>query len=228
MKPTNPERGEPASGPPGLGKHIRRDAKFAGKSLIELGISLIPYVGQVVGSALTALELKAVSIRLEEFVGVLAELAKTIDHDLVKYDYLKAREFEDIVIVALEAARRTSNRDKLMMIASILLGAATIDAPEDLDVEAVLTRIRDLSPAELSMARTVYQNSGVGTYGRAIAAGGVDTDFQVQHLEASGLLSPVMRWGPMGGSRFSGEHAPTPTFRRIMALMEAGGWKEPA
>jgi len=112
------------------------------------------------------------------------------------------------------------------MIAAILLGAVTVQAPEELDVEAVLTRIRDLSPSELSMARVVLMNAGPGTMGRAFAPGGADRDFQIQHLESSGLISAVSRGGPLGGSRFSGEHSPTPTFRRIMALMEAGGWKE--
>ncbi len=207
-------------------KRVAKDAKFVAVTSVEMIAGAIPVVGGVVTTALTALELKALSERLEMLVEELASLAARVDGAKVSHEYLHSPEFEDVMIVGLEAGRRTRAREKLRMIAAILVGAATIDAPKELDVEAVLTAIRDLSPAELWIAREVYRLAMLpGNLRRANPPVGVDADFQLHHLEAAGLITRAMSGGPMGGQRFTGQYSPTETFSRVMLLMEAGGWR---
>jgi hypothetical protein len=227
MNTENPGGGTPSRRQGGLARHAARDASFAGRTTAEMLIGAIPVLGGVVAAAMTALEFQAISLRLQTFIEELTNLAEDLDEAKVSHEYLRTTEFEDIVIAGMEAARRTSNRDKLRMIASILLGAVITDAPKDLDVEGVLTRIRDLSPGELSLARVALKGAAPGAGGKVFVPVGVDGEFQMANLVASGLVTAVSRpAGLLGGLRLTGEYSPTPTFLRIVALMEAGGWTE--
>jgi hypothetical protein len=106
------------------------------------------------------------------------------------------------------------------------LGAATIERPPDLDIEAVLVAIRDLSPAMLWMAgriQVLASNPAQSQrmYGRAIPPAMPDRDFVLNRLVGAGLITEA------GSGRFQvfqGDYSPTDTLTRTIRTMQAGGW----
>ena len=209
-----------------MAKRLRRDADLAGRTAVEASLSIVPYVGPRVVAAMHALEIRTISDRIEDFVEEFNELGARLDQSKVDHEYLTSPEYVDSAIAALEAARRTSDRRKLRMIAAFLLGAATVERPADLDVETVLIAIRDLSPSMLWMAgriQVLATNPGQSQrmYGRAIPPAVPDRDFVLNRLVAAGLISEA------GSGRFQvfqGDYSPTETLTRTMHTMQAGGW----
>ena len=70
-----------------------RLAGFGAKSLAEVGVSAVPYVGGIVATALTSLEIQHLSDRLEAFVEELREAASRLSIEKLDRDYLQSDEF---------------------------------------------------------------------------------------------------------------------------------------
>jgi hypothetical protein len=208
-----------------LVRRVRRDVDLAGRTAAEVSLSLVPYVGPRVVAAMHALEIRTISDRIEDFVEEFRELGARLDQTKVNREYLTSAEYVDGAMAALDAARRTSDRNKLRIIAAFLLGAATVDRPADLDVEAVLVSIRDLSPTMLWMAGRIHdlatQAATRVSQGRAIPPAVPDRDMVLSRLVAAGLINAA------GTSRFdvfTGEYVPTDTLTRTIRTIRAGGW----
>jgi hypothetical protein len=203
------------------GRLVAEGASFAGTSLV----ALIPLAGPVIAGAFTELELRHISTRLERFEQQLVELAGRIDHDRLDRVYVASLEYTDAAIAAIEAARRTSAQEKLESIAAILLGAATVDRPQGLDIEGMLSAVGDLSPAALNLLRLltiipdpIDGNEAPDDY--------PDVDFHLSWLMARGLIEIVHAPTPSIAARPGRPNfAPTDTYRRLEALMRAGGWR---
>jgi hypothetical protein len=210
-------------------RRVGKDVAFGGRTAAQMAVAMVPVLGGAIGAGITALEMQGLTQRMEAMVGEVADAVRRVDEAKVDRDYIASPAFVDVVMAALDAGRRTSDRDKLKMIASILVGTATVDRPEELDVEAVLVAVRDLSPTALAMARRIHELaenpelSGL-PHGRAIPPGGPDRDFLLNRLEAAGL---IQRFG-VSGFRLAGpagQYSPTDTLTRILRLMQAGGWE---
>jgi hypothetical protein len=112
------------------------------------------------------------------------------------------------------------------MVAGVLTGATTVDRPPALDIEAVLTAIRDLSPTSLRLAleieRRYRENDSPETYGGAIyPPEWPDRVFLLKRLEAAGLVEELT------GTfldYLGGRYKPTETFVRILGVLKAAGW----
>ena len=216
--------------PPGAGDSLvsrtKEAAGFTVRSAAEIAVASIPVVGAPLAAAVTALEMHVLSKRLGTFVEELRDLGARLDEQKVDRTYLETEEFIDTVMAAFDAARRTSDRQKLRMMAALLLGATTVDRPADLDVEAVLIALRDLSPMALWMAGRIHELSSDPSksgrmHGRCIPPAAPDRDFLLNRLVAAGLINE------MGSGRlrvFQGDYSPTETLTRTMSTMKAGGW----
>jgi hypothetical protein len=191
-----------------------------------MAVANIPLVGPTVSVAVTALEMHATTKRLDMFFEELRRLGARVDEEKVDRAYLDSPEFVDSVMAAIDAARRTSDRTKQRMVAAFLLGAATVERPTDLDVEAVLIAVRDLSPIALWMAGRIHElasdpGESQRMYGRAIPPAVPDRDFVLNRLVAAGLINEV---GTGRFQAFQGDFSPTETLTRTMRTMQAGGW----
>jgi len=217
---------EPPLKGPTAGQRLKEDASLTARVGIEVAVASVPLIGGQLATAITALEMHALSKRLEMFVQQLRDLGARIDELKVDRDYLDSPEFVDSVMAAIDAARRTSDRQKLRMIAALLLGASTVDRPADLDVEAVLIALRDLSPMALWMAGKIDELStepgkSQHMYGRAVPPAAPDRDFLLNRLVAAGLINQV---GSGRFQAFQGDFSPTDTLSRTIRTMRAGGW----
>ena len=200
-------------------------AGFTARSLAEISVTLIPVIGGPLGAAFTALELAAVSRRLDQFFIELKVSTSNLDSRKVDHAYLDTDAFVDVVMAALEAARRTSNRAKHRILAAILTGAASTDRPQQLDVEDVLVVLRDLSTPALALLQEILvqaKGEPVGSITTAIVPPTVpDREFLLNRLVAAGFVRE------MKISDFSPyqHYQPTDTLLRVVQLMEAGGWR---
>src|SRR5436853_3850041 len=117
----------------------KRAANLAGEAVSFAGVSVlsaVPVVGPVVSGAITELEIRHISLRLKAFEQQLNDLAAHIDQGRIDWVYIESVEYLDLAIASLEAARRTSDVQKLRAIGAILFGAASLDRPPHLDAEA--------------------------------------------------------------------------------------------
>jgi hypothetical protein len=136
----------------------------------------------------------------------------------------------DAAIRAVRGAMDTASREKVQLIAAILVGATSVDRPNDLDVESVMASIVTLTPADLVSARRLVDHLGPGTFPSPVELG-PDGLFFIARLQAAGLIESVAinAARPSGRHRVLEEVLPsieyrfTPTFGRILDLLRAGG-----
>lgn len=200
------------------------DAEDFGAGAAQIVASVVPVLGGPVAAGIAAWEGRRVSKRIEALVGEIAVLAKQIDQGKLDKSYVQTGEFQDAVIAALDAGRRTGDSEKRRVIAAILLGAAFAEKPPQLDVEALLNTIGSLSPQDLALARFLY-NESIRPDPKAVASTAAapadfpDREFHLKRLEAGGLIKEMT--GTYGGS--GGLYFMTATFHRLMALLKLTG-----
>lgn len=201
------------------------DAEDVATGAAQVAISVVPVVGGPIAAGIAAWEGHRISKRVEALVTEIATLAGRIDKDKLDKTYVQSDDFQDVVIAALESGRRTADAQKRRFIAAILLGAAFAEKPQQLDVEALLDTIGNLSPQDLALARLLYDESG-GDEPKSIVTSVVgpvdfpDRDFHLKRLEAGGLINE--KTGATYGYQ-GGEYLMTMTFHRLMALLKLTG-----
>jgi hypothetical protein len=108
--------------------------------------------------------------------------------------------------------------------ADLLAGALSIDAPADLDLDALLTAVRDLPLGAIQIAREMFE------YGRDHPGqhkqippniGGQDRQLLMNRLEATGLVERFFASRPIGSPGFTGEYTVTPSLIRLVQTLEA-------
>jgi hypothetical protein len=118
--------------------------------------------------------------------------------------------------------------EKTTLYADLLAGLVSIDAPNEIDVEAFLDTIQSLSVQEISLVRAMYdtweknenneQHEGVSP-----PHWSEDVAFFTKRLEGAGLVISHMRGGPPGAPpRPNGLFEPTPTLTRFVQVLRCG------
>jgi hypothetical protein len=201
------------------------DAEDFASGAAQIAVSAVPLLGGPIAAGIAAWEGRRVSKRIEALVSEIATLAARVDQRKLDKPYVETNEFQDAVIAAMDAGRSTADANKRRVVAAILLGAAFTERPPQLDVEALLGTIGNLSPQDLALARILYDESG-GDEPRAIVTGVVgpvdfpDREFHLKRLEAGGLIKE--KTGAAYGYE-GGEYFMTMTFHRLMALLKLTG-----
>jgi hypothetical protein len=191
-----------------------------------MGLASIPVIGPPLAIAIAELELRHLSGRLEALANELRDAIERVDRTKVDHAFLATPAFTDIVIAGLDAARRTSDRDKLRLLASIVAGATTDERPQGLDVEGLIVAIRDLPPSALQLAWAMQLAGEATPYSilerYQVPPDWPDGDFMMGRLIAAGLArgfqSEGMTFQP-GGYQLTG------TWTRLMKLAKEGGWR---
>jgi hypothetical protein len=205
-------------------------------------VQAIPFVGGVIDAFAGTAGSNIVFFRLQEFAEdlnvAIERTARRQDPAIDEVDLL------DAAIRAVRGAVETGNREKRQTIAAGLVGGASIDRPDELDLESVMASLVNLTPTDLSFASSPSgeRRAKIDRLNRAASEyvgpapdsfppppdAGSDRMFYLARLQAAGLLENVVlpatpdvrinrRTEPAIEFRF------TPTFHRILELLRAGG-----
>jgi hypothetical protein len=108
--------------------------------------------------------------------------------------------------------------------ADLLAGALSSDAPADLDIDALLTAVRDLPLGAIQIAREMfeYHRDHPGQHKQIPSnIGGEDRQLYMNRLEATGLVERFFASRPIGSPGFTGEYVVTPSLIRLVQTLEA-------
>jgi hypothetical protein len=125
-------------------------------------------------------------------------------------------------------ANALSGPEKTSYYADLLAGVVSTEAPDAIDVEAFLDTIQSLSPAEIELARNLYDRWEANEDGWAhmrgvYLGGGEDSRFYSKRLEGAGLLLARLPGGPPGAPiGDASQFEPTPTLARLLKLLRSG------
>jgi hypothetical protein len=190
-------------------------------------VTAIPFVSSLDALAGT----QGSNIALERLSALIEDLTTQIEQVTDKQDRAVTDEqLVDSAIRAVRGATETGNREKVRTIAAALVGATSVERPQDLDVESSISALVGLTSADLVAARRLVDHLGPGTFPPP-AELGPDALFYMARLQAAGLLEtivlpasdPTARHGPGYRTDPAIEYRFTPTFGRILLLLRAGG-----
>ena len=116
----------------------------------------VPFVGAAfdtfVGTFGTNIAMERMGIFLEELRQRIATLEEARrDRAVTEADLV------DATIRGVRGALETGDRDKVRMIASVLVGATSVERQEALDTESVMASLISLTPADLAYARRLAE-----------------------------------------------------------------------
>lgn len=207
-------------------RRLAYDATFTTKALVTAAASAIPVVGGPIAAAIGIWEGERVSRRVEDFVTEVAGRFARVEAEKLDRDYIDSEAFRDAVISAVQAAKRSSGHEKRSWVASLLVGAATAARPGDLDVEALLDLVGELSEHQLRILHWVWSNRRRDwTFHSAWLPAelqGPDFDLHLGRLQSVGMVLYVAD-RPTTGSYDWRIFRITPTLARLASVLEAGG-----
>ncbi len=190
------------------------------KATTKLALNLIPLVGPVLAQAINLYESERRNRKLDALIDEIRSQLGRLDQTKLDSDFINTPGFQEAAFRAFEAGRTTSDAEKRRLIAAALVGAATVDRPSGLDVEAILDTLRVLTPTDLDLARKLWDEAG-GNEPKSIVTsvigppGFPDREFHLKRLEAAGLISSTagqhLDW--------AGQYQLTGTFHLLMVLV---------
>ena len=132
------------------------DSYAANPALRGAVVVAVPFVGAAfdtfVGTFGTNIAMERMGIFLEELRQRIATLEEARrDRAVTEADLV------DATIRGVRGALETGDRDKVRMIASVLVGATSVERPEALDTESVMASLISLTPADLAYARRLAE-----------------------------------------------------------------------
>jgi hypothetical protein len=179
---------------------------------------------------------------------LLAHSLESLEARAVRKDYFETDEGFDLLLKAVEAARRTRSRDKREYYARILRGAVLDSERREYSPEEYLQLVADLTPRELMVARSLYRDRPEKEFeaqpggdawtiwqGKVCGEVGLDVaDLQLAlgRLRSSGLLEEVT----VGEDKTQGfdylialepgeipSYRVSPAFEKLMRFLEPDG-----
>jgi hypothetical protein len=200
------------------------EAYAANPALRAAVVIAVPFVGgafdALVGTAGSNIALDRLRIFLDEQAQRIAAL-----EDAKLDAQVTAESVLDATIRAVRGAMETGNRDKVRMLASILVGATSVERPAGLDPESVVASLVSLTPADLAYARLLAEaraRDPLAVVDYSAAPADPDTKYRLMRLQGAGILEAVTGQTLYGGGGDL-HYRLTPTFWRILELLRAGG-----
>lgn len=121
-------------------------------------LSLVPHVGGSLVELFAGKGQQMIEERRDEFIQQLSKRLETVDERAVREDYFETPEGFDLLIKALDEARKTRSTEKRDFYARILAGAASAPSEnEEVSAEEYLYLVSDLTIRELKLVRKIYE-----------------------------------------------------------------------
>jgi hypothetical protein len=201
------------------------DAYAANPALRAAVVIAVPFVGGAFDAFAGTAGSNIALDRMGIFIAELGERIAALE-DAKRDPDVTEEELVDATIRAVRGAIETGDRVKVRMLASILVGATSVDRPAELDPESVVASLVSLTPADLDYARrlvdTVKDNRFASIDFAQVAEPGQDSQFRLMRLQGAGLLETEGSGGMLGGGPRA-NYRFTATMWRILELLRAGG-----
>jgi hypothetical protein len=178
--------------------------------------------------------------RIEEQFVLLLQQLQTLEGQVVRRDFFETEEGRDMLIKALDEARRTRSRLKKELYALILKGAILDVEKREYSSEEYLYLISDLTEQEIQVALSIYEEhpppkeeawkAWAEKVGSQVGMDVADLRFALGRIVSSGLLDRVGLVNDEVGDGFYepeedevGLYRVTPGFKKLMRFMEREG-----
>ena len=177
--------------------------------------------------------------RMEEQFVLLLQQLKTLEGQAVRRDFFETEEGRDMLIKALDEARRTRSRLKKELYALILKGAVLDFEKREYSSEEYLYLISDLTEREITVAFSAYEENlppddevwktWAEKVGSQVGMDIADLRFALGRMVSSGLLDRVEWYRDpeveelaliQPGEDEVGFYRVTPGFKKLMRFME--------
>lgn len=202
-------------------------------------VALIPIAGPALDALVTSTASEISKKRIEMLGHELQQVGQMLEAKLDK-DVINSEEWLDLAVRALTAAARTRDVERQRMYAGLLLGSATADWPKELDNEAALSALAELTPTEIQMLahfqlHPLVEGQPAGSVAAAQTAWndavaalptslGSNLPFHMKRIERVGFVSEVTgSFLGYGG----GVYVFTPTFVQLMGALSATAGPKP-
>ncbi len=198
----------------------------------------IPLVGDSLTEIAAGKGQQIIEARRDEFLQLLAEHLATLKDQAVRKDYFQTSEGFDLLIKALDEARRTRSKEKRDLYARVLRGAIVDFEQGRYSVEEYLYLISDLTLKELRVARSLYEaprsmlsdevwESWRNKMCRETGIDEADLSMILSRISSFGLIEPVVVgidesgfWVNAGEPGDPGYYRVTPSFEKLMKFLE--------
>lgn len=210
---------------------------YAERGWLRAGVQLVPYVGGAIDALITTRAEHLARARIESLLDEMKRTAERLAEDKIDREFVGSEEWDDLVLRAFRAAADSGDREKHRLVAAILMGAATRDALGEMDPQAILGAVAELSPLELALARAVYDLNEAPRLpdeaalnelqlvelrgwnepaSWAPAAALANLNFHLKRVERTGLIEELTgSYLGYGG----GVYIPTRTFKALVAFL---------
>lgn len=222
--------------PPTLGESLKTSLEIIAEDpILRILLKRIPLVGDSLTEIAAGKGQQIIEARRDEFLQLLAEHLAMLEEQAVRKDYFQTPEGFDLLIKALDEARKTRSKEKKDLYARILRGAIVDLEQGRYSAEEYLYLISDLTIKELRVARLLYATRPESEvdhweeWKKEVCSDlNIDRDdlsMILARIEASGLIEQVI--GTRGSKRYIGSVNPgrgyykvTPGLKKLMEFLE--------
>jgi DNA-binding MarR family transcriptional regulator len=196
-------------------------------------LNAIPYVGGSLNEIISGKGQQIIEKRRDDLLHLLIEHMNKLHEEAVRKDFFETPEGFDLLIKALDEARKTRSREKRDLYARILVGAALkqYDTTE-YSAEEYLQLVSGLTPKELEVAYRIYRDRPglkptiweryMDTLAEELGISRDDLPMILSRVESLGLIQRVTT--RLQGSRVYLPTRPyynvTPSFEKLMRFVE--------
>jgi hypothetical protein len=144
--------------PPSLRESLETSLEIIAEDpVLRILLKRIPLVGDSLTELAAGKGQQIIEARRDEFLQLLAQHLATLEQLTVRKDYFLTPEGFDLLIKALDEARKTRSKEKRDLYARILKGAIIDFEQKEYSTEEYLYLISDLTPQEIKVARSLYK-----------------------------------------------------------------------
>ena len=129
------------------------------KGLIDGGLSLIPFLGQAITSALDTRAFQLFEENSRQFAEEVRRLLSRLNETKLDKQFMESNEFVSLLIEILARNARTYEQEKISLYARVFVNAATYDKSEVPYKEGFIRIIDELSVEHIRVLAFIYEQS---------------------------------------------------------------------
>lgn len=164
-----------------------------GKGMIDGGLSLIPFLGQFIISALDTRALQLTERNSKRFAEEVKQLMDKLDEDKLDRHFIESDEFVSLLLEILNRNARTYEEEKTKAYARIFVNATTCEKSQVPYKEGFVRMVDEFSSDHIRALSLINSESEHGTKG--IPATVVAATLKITTSRAIAFCDQMMRFG---------------------------------